>query len=511
VPPATAAAAASAAAGGATEALLAAHALEVSELRAALAARAADASRGADAAAAELEELREAAADSERGAAATAAILARQAAALAALEARVAEESTARRRLHNTIEEMKGKVRVLARIRPLSEKERSEGASFALRVPDEFSIEHDWGRTLTGERTSRSYAFDSVLPPDASQEAVFESVRHLVQSALDGYNVCIFAYGQTGSGKTHTIAGSGAAPGVTPRACALLFALAERAAGKATLRVRALMLELYQDTLIDLLAPPAPQGLAAGAAGAAGVAGAAAAPGGGGGGESKLEIKKDSKGWVTVTNSTVRDAGSLAELQSVLAEGSARRKTAETAMNAESSRSHMIFSIILESTDTATQALTRGKLSFVDLAGSERLKKSCAEGQQAREAMAINLSLSALGNVIAALSSDAPFVPYRDHKLTMLMSDSLGGTAKTLMFVTVSPSDGNLDESAQSLAYAARVRSIKNDPSKSVATKEMQRLQRQVAHWRAAAGQPPDELADVEDGGAGGPAEAADA
>jgi hypothetical protein len=141
-----------------------------------------------------------------------------------------------------------------------------------------------------------------------------------------------------------------------------------------------------------------------------------------------------------------------------------------------------VFSVVIESTDLQTQTVTKGKLSFVDLAGSERVKKSGATGEQLKEAQAINLSLAALGNVISALATDAPHVPYRDHKLTMLMSDSLGGSAKTLMFVNISPTvraplhaaprgsvrhaspdtdaalraqDGNLDETQNSLAYGA--------------------------------------------------------
>jgi hypothetical protein len=146
-----------------------------------------------------------------------------------------------------------------------------------------------------------------------------------------------------------------------------------------------------------------------------------------------------------------------------------------------------VFSVVIESTDLQTQTVTKGKLSFVDLAGSERVKKSGATGEQLKEAQAINLSLAALGNVISALATDAPHVPYRDHKLTMLMSDSLGGSAKTLMFVNISPTvrprprawlrcvycayiaympdaaaalvvcaqDGNLEETQNSLAYGA--------------------------------------------------------
>lgn len=94
------------------------------------------------------------------------------------------------------------------------------------------------------------------------------------------------------------------------------------------------------------------------------------------------------------------------------------------------------------------------QLSFVDLAGSERIKKSGSAGKELKEAQSINKSLSALGDVIGALASGNQHIPYRNHKLTMLMSDSLGGNAKTLMFVNLSPAKSNLDESYNSLTYA---------------------------------------------------------
>jgi hypothetical protein len=152
----------------------------------------------------------------------------------------------------------------------------------------------------------------------------------------------------------------------------------------------------------------------------------------------------------------------------------------------------LIFSLVIETTDLQTQAVTRGKLSFVDLAGSERTKKSGAAGEQMKEAQAINKSLSALGNVISALASESGHIPYRDHKLTMLMSDSLGGNAKTLMFVNVSPTDDNLEETQNSLTYATRVRTIKNDTSKDVVNKEMARLKAALAAARAKSGDGPE-------------------
>ena len=139
------------------------------------------------------------------------------------------------------------------------------------------------------------------------------------------------------------------------------------------------------------------------------------------------------------------------------------------------------------------------------------MKKSGAAGDTMKEAQAINKSLSALGDVISALASEQAHIPYRNHKLTMLMSDSLGGNAKTLMFVNVSPTDGNLEETQNSLTYATRVRTIKNSASKDTASKEMQRLKTALATWRQRAGEVGAETQDIEDrvqgeigGGAGG-------
>ena len=144
-------------------------------------------------------------------------------------------------------------------------------------------------------------------------------------------------------------------------------------------------------------------------------------------------------------------------------------------MNDESSRSHLIFSIIVDSTNVNTNVRTIGKLSFVDLAGSEKSSKTGTDGQGQAEANAINMSLSALGNVISALSEGAKFIPYRNHILTQLMKDSLGGTAKTLMFVNCSPSVYNESETKNSLEYATRVKKIKNNVNKNVESKEIQR------------------------------------
>nr|AAG13460.1 kinesin-like calmodulin binding protein [Zea mays] len=411
----------------------------------------------------ELDELREFKADVDRKNQQTVEILKRQGAQLVELENLYKQEQVLRKRYYNTIEDMKGKIRVFCRLRPLSDKELSFEEKNIVCSPDEFTISHPWK-----DEKSKQHIYDRVFDANTSQEEVFEDTKYLVQSAVDGYNVCIFAYGQTGSGKTFTIYGSENNPGLTPRATSELFRVIKRDGNKYSFSLKAYMVELYQDNLVDLLLPRNAKQL-------------------------KLEIKKDSKGVVTVENVTVVSISSIEELRAIISRGSERRHTAGTNMNDESSRSHLILSIIIESTNLQTQSYARGKLSFVDLAGSERVKKSGSAGKQLKEAQSINKSLSALADVIGALSSDGQHIPYRNHKLTMLMSDSLGGNAKTLMFVNVSPAESNLEETYNSLMYASRVRCIVNDTSKHVAPKEIMRLKKLIAYWKEQAGKRSDE------------------
>ncbi|KAG2695069.1 hypothetical protein I3760_08G173200 [Carya illinoinensis] len=419
----------------------------------------------------ELEELREMKEDIDRKNEQTAAILKMQGAQLAELEVLYKEEQVLRKRYFNTIEDMKGKIRVFCRLRPLNEKEIAEKERDLLTSLDEFTVEHPWK-----DDKLKQHMYDRVFDGSATQEDVFEDTRYLVQSAVDGYNVCIFAYGQTGSGKTFTVYGSESNPGLTPRATAELFKIINRDDKKFSFSLKAYMVELYQDTLVDLLLSKNAKRL-------------------------KLDIKKDLKGMVSVENVTVVSISTFEELKSIIRRGSEQRHTSGTQMNEVSSRSHLILSIFIESTNLQTQSVARGKLSFVDLAGSERVKKSGSSGSQLKEAQSINKSLSALADVISALSSGGQHIPYRNHKLTMLMSDSLGGNAKTLMFVNVSPSESNLDETYNSLMYASRVRSIVNDPSKNISSKEVARLKKLVAYWKEQAGRmgDGDELEEIQE------------
>lgn len=142
-------------------------------------------------------------------------------------------------------------------------------------------------------------------------------------------------------------------------------------------------------------------------------------------------------------------------------------------MNDESSRSHLIFSLVIQSENKLTGKTQIGKLSFIDLAGSESSKKTGTDKEGLAEANAINQSLSALGNVISALANGEKHIRYKENLLTKLMQDSLGGNAKTLMFVNCSPSVYNQIETKNSLEYAKRVKMIKNNPTLHLESKAL--------------------------------------
>ncbi len=359
------------------------------------------------------------------------------------------KESALRKKYKNDLEDMKGAIRVYARCRPMAKYEIERGCNTVAQFTSDETL------TVQSDRGLKEFAFDQVFPPTSKQETVFEDTRMLVESCLDGYNVCLFAYGQTGSGKTFTMTGSPALPGLTPRAIDEIFRLKDERAA-LQISVKCYFVELYLDTIVDLLyildnkgskeEPP------------------------------KLDIKLDSKKMVYISNCTIKEAADASQLMNLFNRGNSERHVGATKMNADSSRSHSIFAVLIESYDPRTKRTVTGKLSLVDLAGSERADKTGATGDRLKEGIAINKSLSALGDVISALSSGEKIIPYRNSKLTQMMQDSLGGNAKTLMFVNFSPADYNADETVAALNYAARVKLITNDANKAAESAEMGRL-----------------------------------
>lgn len=365
------------------------------------------------------------------------------------------EERKLRKKYYNQIEDMKGKIRVYCRARPISGSELERGNANCIDSPDEYSIaitnEHGAG----GKKQIEDFTFDRVYTAKNSQADVYEDTHALIQSAVDGYNVCIFAYGQTGSGKTYTMIGAPEEEkwGLAPRAFTDIFRVLGELGPTWEYKVHINMVEIYCDKLKDLFIDPKHASDA-----------------------HDLKIRKRKNGQVYVEGITEKEVFSAENLNDVFTEASRNRVVKKTNMNAESSRSHLIISIFIEAKDKIGGKVNSGKLSLIDLAGSERFGKTGATGQAAIEAQSINKSLSALAEVINALSTLKEHVPFRNSILTQLMQDSLGGNAKTLMFVNISPVDYNAPETINALKYAERAKKITNKAKVNVDSAQVAKL-----------------------------------
>nr|XP_032800876.1 chromosome-associated kinesin KIF4A-like [Petromyzon marinus]XP_032800877.1 chromosome-associated kinesin KIF4A-like [Petromyzon marinus] len=352
-------------------------------------------------------------------------------------------------------------VRVAVRCRPMVQWESDEGCVPCVTfVPGEPQI------VLSGEK---AFTFDFVFDPATEQEEVFGSaVSPLIDGIFNGYNATVLAYGQTGSGKTFTMGGAynvdaePHAAGVIPRAVHALFR-GVQSRGAVEFSISVSYLEIYREDIIDLLCvskdrPP-------------------------------LSVREDPKEGIKICGLTERVVASVEDMVRCLEQGNLARTVGATAMNAQSSRSHAIFTIAIEQRGKEDrESHCRSKLHLVDLAGSERAKRTKAEGDRLREGITINRGLLALGNVISALGEEGAgrrnhhHVPYRDSRLTRLLQDSLGGNSLTLMVACVSPADSNLEETLNTLRYADRARKIKNKPvvNRDPSTAELQMLRKQV-------------------------------
>ncbi|XP_070171033.1 osmotic avoidance abnormal protein 3 [Polyergus mexicanus] len=331
---------------------------------------------------------------------------------------------------------MSESVKVAVRCRPMSNKELQQGCRNIVTID---SLTKSCTLENFAGGSGKIYQFDAAFGPSATTESVYENVGSvIVEAVLEGYNGTVFAYGQTGCGKSFTMRG------FIERALEHLFEATSTASSETRYLALLSYLEIYNERLRDLLQDDTGE---------------------------ILTLKEDlTKGTYVaggLREVTVKDA---AECTALVQQGDRRRAAAATKMNAASSRSHAVLTLSLEAIainddDKHGNAIRRGRLHLVDLAGSERQARTGATGDRLKEAANINLSLSALGNVISALAAgNGRHVPYRDSKLTRLLRDSLGGNARTLMIACVSPSDIDAEETLSTLRYAARARCIKNKP-----------------------------------------------
>ncbi|XVF34094.1 hypothetical protein REPUB_Repub18cG0027700 [Reevesia pubescens] len=358
-------------------------------------------------------------------------------------EFKLIEGEKLRKKLHNTILELKGNIRVFCRVRPQLPDESSSNQGKVVSFPT--SMEYlGRGIDMTQNGQKHSFTFDKVFMPDASQEEVFVEISQLVQSALDGYKVCIFAYGQTGSGKTYTMMGRPGQPeekGLIPRSLEQIFQTRQALQPQGwRYEMQVSMLEIYNETIRDLLSTNRDASRIEN-----GVAG------------KQSTIKHDANGNTQVSDLTIVDVQSSREVSFLLDRAAHSRSVGKTQMNEQSSRSHFVFTMRITGVNESTEQQVQGVLNLIDLAGSERLSKSGSTGDRLKETQAINKSLSSLVDVIFALAKKEDHVPFRNSKLTYLLQPCLGGDSKTLMFVNISPEPSSVGESLCSLRFAARV------------------------------------------------------
>ena len=341
---------------------------------------------------------------------------------------------------------MKGKksgksecVKVAIRVRPMNKHEMEQNSKLCVTVDTANSTVS----VISDRNEAKTFPFDYVYPMETTQREVYDQVAFpIVDSIFQGYNGTVFAYGQTGCGKTFTMMGIVTDPnlkGIIPNAFDHIFGFIKTEGESKKFFLRCSFVEIYNEEVRDLL----------------------------GNKDKQLNIRDDPKKGTFLQDLTYITIKNPGDIEKALEKGNKNRHVGQTSMNDQSSRSHSLFTVYLEIEEKGENNQSRiksGKLNLVDLAGSERVGKTNATGQTFDEGKKINLSLTALGSVIDALSQNRKYIPYKDSKLTRLLADSLGGNTKTVMFANISPASYNYDETLGTLRYASRAKLIKNAP-----------------------------------------------
>ncbi|XP_013627960.1 PREDICTED: kinesin-like calmodulin-binding protein homolog [Brassica oleracea var. oleracea] len=347
---------------------------------------------------------------------------------LSTLTVQVNDQNKRRRQILNEFLDLKGNIRVFCRVKPLDSKN--------LRAPVASDTRNVFIKLTESKR--KTYNFDRVFQPDSSQDDVFLEIEPVIKSVIDGYNACIFAYGQTGTGKTFTMEGLPESPGIVPRAIKGLFKQVEESNHKFVIKFS--MLEIYMGNLRDLLVSQGTKPI--------------------GPIPPSLLIHTDAKGEIDIDNLVTHKVNDFDEVFKFYKLGCRNRATAFTNSNSASSRSHCMIRVSITCAGATERRRERNKIWLVDLGGSERVLKTKATGRRFDEGKAINLSLSALGDVINSLQRKNAHIPYRNSKLTQVLKDSLGKDSKTLVLVHIGRKEDDLCESICSLDFATRAKNV---------------------------------------------------
>ncbi|PIA63468.1 hypothetical protein AQUCO_00201070v1, partial [Aquilegia coerulea] len=332
------------------------------------------------------------------------------------------------------------RILVFVRPRPMAKKEKDAGSRCCVRIVNrrdiyltEFASENDYLRLK--RLRGRHFTFDASFPDSTSQQEVYSTTTsELVEGVLQGRNGSVFCYGATGAGKTYTMLGTMENPGVMVLAIKDLFAKIRQRSCDGNHVVHLSYLEVYNETVRDLLSPGRP-----------------------------LVLREDKQG-IVASGLTQYRAYSTDEVMALLQQGNQNRTTEPTRVNETSSRSHAILQVVAEYRvrDTAMNVVSRvGKLSLIDLAGSERALATDQRTLRSIEGANINRSLLALSSCINALVEGKKHIPYRNSKLTQLLKDSLGGSCNTVMIANISPSNLSFGETQNTLHWADRAKEIR--------------------------------------------------
>ncbi|XP_062204550.1 kinesin-like protein KIN-8A [Phragmites australis] len=337
------------------------------------------------------------------------------------------------------IEVVESRILVFVRLRPMSRKEKEAGSRSCVKIVNkkdvyltEFASENDYLR-LKRVR-GRHFCFDSAFPDSTTQAEVYStSTADLVEGVLQGRNGTVFCYGATGAGKTYTMLGTMENPGVMVLAIKDLFSKVKQRSHDGNHSIQLSYLEIYNETVRDLLSPGRP-----------------------------LHLREDKQGAIAAGLTHYR-AYSTDEVMKLLQQGNKNRTTEPTRVNETSSRSHAILQVVVEYRfmDGINIVTRVGKLSLIDLAGSERAIATDQRTQRSMEGANINRSLLALSSCINALVEGKKHIPYRNSKLTQLLKDSLGGSCNTVMIANISPSNISFGETQNTLHWADRAKEIK--------------------------------------------------
>ncbi|XP_026392980.1 kinesin-like protein KIN-14F isoform X2 [Papaver somniferum] len=368
------------------------------------------------------------------------------------------------RLLYNQVQDLKGSIRVYCRVRPFLPGQVS-GQSTVDYIGENGNI-MIMNPHKQGKDARRVFSFNTVFGTNVTQEEVFADTQPLIRSVLDGFNVCIFAYGQTGSGKTYTMSGPDISTegrwGVNYRALRDLFEISKSRIDFVSYEVSVQMIEIYNEQVRDLLVTD--------------------------GSNKRLDIRNNSQlNGLNIPDASLIPVTSTRDVLDLMGTGQRNRAVGATALNERSSRSHSVLTVHVQGKELISGFTLRGCLHLVDLAGSERVDKSEAVGDRLKEAQHINRSLSALGDVIYSLAQKSTHIPYRNSKLTQVLQDSLGGQAKTLMFVHINPEVSSIGETISTLKFAERVACIELGAARSnKETGEIRELKEELSNLKLA-------------------------